>query len=114
MPATTILPSGWRAAPPPTPSVGPEALDRLFAFALGTVGADRDQLESRRASLERRHDVRRDAEHVPLTKLDDLLIKPRAARPTDDDVCLLLLAVAVAEWGPDARLIEKVADAEVL
>jgi hypothetical protein len=63
--------------------------------ALGTVGADRDQLEPVRAALEPADDLGRDADDVPQAELDDLVVQLRSARAADDDVRLLLASVAV-------------------
>src|SRR5438067_306998 len=60
-------------------SVGPEVLDHLAVAALGTVAADRDQLKALGPPFERADDLRRNAEHVPLAHVDDLVVQARPA-----------------------------------
>jgi len=59
------------------------------------------------------HDLRCDADDVPLPDLADLVVEPDPARAGDDHVGLLLLAGAVAARRADARGVAPVADAEV-
>ena len=92
----------------------PEVLDHLAVAALGAVGADRDDLEPLGAALEPARDSGRDADHIPRAQVDDLVVELDLPRAADDDVRLLLLAVAVAERGPVARAVAEVADPEVL
>ena len=79
----------------------------------GLAPADAEQVEPVRAGLERADDRGRDAQHVPGLELDDLVVELRATGARDDDVGLLLLAVAVAERHARARVVGEAADAEL-
>src|SRR3954451_23613596 len=76
--------------------VGPVVFDELPVPAVGLAAAGGDDLQALRASLEAAGHLRRDADHVPLLDLDDLVVELDAARAGDDGVDLLLDLVAVA------------------
>src|SRR3954471_5705511 len=95
-------------------SVGPEVLHELAVAALGPVGADRDDLKALRAALEGAHDRRRDAHDVPALEVDHLVVEAHAAGSADDDVRLLLLAVAMSVRRLEVRRVAEVGDAEVV
>src|SRR5205807_1908148 len=78
------------------------------------IGADRDHLETLGSTLEGPDNIRRDSHHVPRAELRDLVVETHSPRAADDDVCLLLFAVAVAAAGPVARSVAEVAHAEML
>src|SRR3954470_18247105 len=76
--------------------VGPVVFDELPVPAVGLAAAGGDDLQALRAGLEAAGHLRRDADHVPLLDLDDLVVELDAARAGDDRVDLLLDLVAVA------------------
>src|SRR5918995_1481133 len=72
------------------------ALD-VFARSLAEIGrADDEDLEALRSCLVASPRTGRDAHHVPLLELDDLVVELHAPVPAHDDVYLLLLLVRVA------------------
>ena len=94
--------------------VRPPVGRRHAVAALGPVGADGDDLQPVRASLERAHDLRGHAHDVPLAKLDDAVVELHPPRARDHHVRLLLLAMTVAHGRAEAGRVAKVADPEVL
>ena len=101
--------------PSPTPDYsGQKSLDHSRRRRPRGGRCRRDQLEPVRPGLERAHDVRGDADDVPRAEVDDLVVELDPARAADDDVGLLLLAVAMAERRAEAGAVAEVADAEVL
>src|SRR5215210_6866369 len=72
------------------------ALD-VFARSLAEVGrADDEDLEALRPGLVASPRTGRDANHVPLLELDDLVVELHPSAPAHDGVHLLLLLVRVA------------------
>src|SRR5215207_7082440 len=72
------------------------ALD-VFARSLAKVGrANDDDLEALRPGLVASPRTGRDAHHVPLLELDDLVVELHAPAPAHDHVHLLLFLVRVA------------------
>src|SRR5688500_16966330 len=72
------------------------ALD-VFARSLAEIGsANDDDLEALRPGLVASPRSGRDAHHVPLLELDDLVVELHAPAPAHDHVHLLLLPVRVA------------------
>src|SRR3954447_20837479 len=72
------------------------ALD-VFARSLAQIGrADDDDLEALRPGFVASPRTRRDAHHVPLLELDDLVVEFHPPAPAHDHVRLLLLLVRVA------------------
>src|SRR5881397_3367159 len=72
------------------------ALD-VFARSLAEIGrADDDDLEALRPGLVASPGTRRDAHHVPLLELDDLVVELHPPAPAHDHVHLFLLLVRVA------------------
>src|ERR687886_1152064 len=72
------------------------ALD-VFARSLAEIGrADDDDLEALRPGLVASPRTGRDAHHVPLLELNDLVVELHPPAPTHDHVHLLLLLVRVA------------------
>src|SRR6266498_2243082 len=78
------------------------ALD-VFARSLAEIGrADDDDLEALRPGLVASPRTRRDAHHVPLLELDDLVVELHPPTPAHDHVHLLLLLVRVSVRKPIA------------
>ena len=75
--------------------------------------ADRDELQPVGSGLESPDDLGRDAHHVPLTKLHDLVVEEDATRPGHDDIGLLLFTMAVGHRTAQVGLIAEEADAQV-
>src|SRR4051794_33812502 len=75
---------------------GPVALDQLAIPAFGLAASGGDDLEAVRARLEAARHLGRDANHIPLLDLDDLVVQLDATRAVDDRIDLLLDLVAVA------------------
>src|ERR687886_640321 len=63
--------------------------------AVWTIGADGDQLEAVVSGLERPHRCGVDANDIPATELADLVVESDLSRAAEDDVGLLLFAVAM-------------------
>ncbi len=59
--------------------------------------AEGEELESFGSRLEAPHRLGGDPNRIPLRKLEDVVVELHATAPRNDDVRLLLLAVAVAE-----------------
>src|SRR5688572_854479 len=91
----------------------PEVREPLRVASLRLAAADADQLQPVRAGLERAHDGRRDAQHVPRNELDDLVAELGAAGAGDDDVGLLLLAMPVAPRHAGSRRVREAAHPEL-
>src|SRR5438128_11115928 len=78
-----------------SPPVAP-AVD-VFARSLAEIGrADDDDLEALRPGLVASPRTGRDAHHVPLLELDDLVVELHPPAPAHDHVHLFLLLVRVA------------------
>src|SRR5207244_11251816 len=73
----------------------PGRLGKHAVAALGAVGAHGDELEPFVACFERANSRRTDADDVPLPEVMQGVVQPDTARSADDDVRVLLLAVAV-------------------
>src|SRR4051812_6744011 len=72
------------------------ALD-VFARSLAEIGrADDDDLEALRPGLVASPRSGRDAHHIPLLELDDLVVELHPPAPAHDHVHLLLLLVRVS------------------
>src|SRR5207244_8029031 len=70
----------------------------VFARSLAEIGrADDEDLEALRPGLVASPRTGRDAHHVPLLELDDLVVDLHPPAPAHDHVHLLLLLVRVAE-----------------
>jgi hypothetical protein len=93
--------------------VGPVRAAHHAIAVLGLGSANRDDVQSIRAGLERTHDLGRHAHHVPLAKLEQLVVQQHASGTRDDQVGLLLLAVTVGHWTAHVRRITEKADPEV-
>jgi hypothetical protein len=78
-----------------TRSFDPGWVDEYAVAALGTIGADCDQLETLVAGLEGPHRFGADANNVPAAERADLVVEPDVAGATDDDVGLLLFAMGM-------------------
>ena len=104
-----VGPSGKR----PRSRSRPADLARLAVAALRLRSADRDDLEPVRAGRERAQHRRRHAHQAPPADLDDLAVEQQLARAGDDEVRLLLLAVAVADRAPEVRRVAPVAHPDV-
>ena len=76
---------------------GPVTLDQFAVPAFGLAASGGDDLKAIRARLEAARHFGRDADHIPLLDLDDLVVELDAARAIDDRIDLLLDLVAVAE-----------------
>src|SRR3954454_13258673 len=96
------------------PSVRPPVAVDLAVAALGTVGADREQLEPVGSGGEAAHGGGRHADEVPAADVVDVVVELDLPRSADHDVDLLLLAVAVADWQVHVRLVAHPRHAEVL
>src|SRR3954454_10049897 len=72
------------------------ALDQLPVSAFGLAASGGDDLKAVRARLEAAGHFGRDANHIPLLDLDDLVAQLDATRAVDDRIDLLLDLVAVA------------------
>jgi hypothetical protein len=94
-------------------SVGPGGSAHHTIATLGLGAANRNDLESVWAGLERANDLRRDAHDIPLAKLEHLAVQQHATGSGDDDVGLFLLAVTVGHRTAQAGLIADVADSEI-
>src|SRR5918912_3674525 len=92
--------------------LAPPVLEQL-AVAVD-VHAGGEQLHALGAGLELAHGLGRDADDVPRAQVDDVDVDLDAARPGEDDVHLLDLAVAVAEARALARVHAVVADPDAL
>src|ERR687897_393518 len=75
---------------------GPVILDQHPIPAFGLAASGGDDLEAVRTRLEATRHTRRDADHIPLLDLDDLVVQLDATRAIDDRIDLLLYLVAVA------------------
>src|SRR3954470_12862923 len=93
--------------------VRPGAVGGHAVAALGLVATHSDDVQPVGAGLEGTHDRWRDADDVPLADLADLVVESYAPRAGDDDVGLLLLAMAVATRIAHVRLVGKAADPEL-
>src|SRR3954463_14403189 len=70
----------------------------VFARILAEIGRPEDEnLEALRPALVASPRAGRDAHHVPLLELDDLVVELHTPAPAHDHVRLLLLLVRVAE-----------------
>src|SRR5438105_15817841 len=92
--------------------VGPPTVQQLAVAFLAR--AEREQLDSVRATLERADHPRRDADRIERADLDDLVVELDPAGAFQHDVDLLGLVVPVREPLPLAGLDAVVADAGVL
>src|ERR671935_1335988 len=71
----------------------------VFARSLAEIGrADDEDLESLRPGFVASPRTGRDAHRVPLSELDDLVVKLHPSAPAQDDVHLLLRLVRMAVW----------------
>src|SRR4051794_10172229 len=97
--ACTAAYSGERRARRPARSAPPAGLHLdVLAHSLAEIGgAEGDDLEALRAALVASPCTGRDAHHVPLLELDDLVVDLHTPAPAHDHVHLLLLLVRVAE-----------------
>src|SRR4051812_21062522 len=90
------------------------ALD-VFARSLAEIGrADDEDLEALRPGLIASPRTGRDAHHIPLLELDDLVIELHPPAPAHDHVHLLLLLVRVSVRKPIAGRDALVAQAGLL
>src|SRR5437868_14954547 len=84
-----------RRLPRPQRSVDPGWVYEDAVAAVWPIGADGNQFEAVLPGFERPHCRGVDANNIPGAQLADLVVEPDAAGATDDDVGLLLFAVAV-------------------
>ncbi len=106
--------NGGREAPQfSAGSVAPPTWYQLSVVPVGLRRAEGDQRQAVGARLEASDRVLGDADSIPRTDVADLVVQLHAARAVDDDVNLLLLAMPVAEGGPEVRRESLVAEAEV-
>ena len=76
-------------------SVDPGWVYEDAVAAVWAIGADGDQLEAVVSGLERPHRCGVDANDIPAAELADLVVEPDLSGAADDDVGLLLFAVAM-------------------
>lgn len=76
-------------------------------------GANADEVEPVRPGFERADHGRSDAQDVPCRELDDLVVEPGTTGAGDDDVGLLLLAMAVSDRHAGTWLVGEPADADL-
>src|SRR5438093_5033617 len=92
----------------------PGRLGKHAVAALGAVGAHGDELEPFVACFERANSRRADADDVPLPEVMHGVVQSDTARSADDDVRLLLLAVAVRLRRTDVGVVAHEGHAEML
>src|SRR5437763_14528511 len=92
--------------------VRPRAIGGHAVAALGLVSAYSDDVQPVGAGLEGAHHRWRDADDVPLADLAYLVVEPYTPRAGDDDVGLLLFAMAVATRIAHVRRVGAAADPE--
>src|SRR5690242_12217244 len=80
---------------------------------LGLRAADGDDVEPFGAGLECSDDLGRDADDIPGPELAGFVVEQDSAGAGDDDVCLLLLLVAVGHRAAQVRRVAKETDPEV-
>src|SRR5207247_2270018 len=97
----------------PLARVRPRAVRGHAVAALRLVAAHRDEVEAIRARLEGAHDLRGDADDVPLPNVVNLVVEADAAGAAHHDVRLLLLAVAVTARVAHVRRVGEATDAEL-
>src|ERR671934_657256 len=95
-------------------SVDPGRVYEDAVAAVWAIGADGDQLEAVVSGLERPHRCGVDANDIPATELADLVVESDLSGAADDDVGLLLFAVAMRRRRADAGAIAQIGDAKVL
>src|SRR5690349_22227393 len=76
-------------------SVDPGWVDEDAVAAVWAIGADGDQLEAVVSGFERPHRCGVDANDIPAAELADLVVESDLSGAADDDVGLLLCAVAM-------------------
>jgi hypothetical protein len=76
-------------------SVDPGRVHEDAVAAVWAIGADGDQLEAVASGFERSHRRGVDAKDIPAAELADLVVESDVSRASDDDVGLLLFAVAM-------------------
>ena len=76
-------------------SVDPGWVYEDAVAAVWAIGADGDQLEAVVSGLERPHRCGVDAHDIPAAELADLVVESDLSGAADDDVGLLLFAVAM-------------------
>src|SRR3954447_20395192 len=108
--ASVVTPGSEAFLRPGRPPVG--HADAVAAFR--AIGSDRDDLDAFRACLERTDRGRSDPHDIPRAQVDDVVVQLDPARPAHHEICLLLLAVAVAHSAVVAGPVAEVADSEVL
>src|SRR5437764_2844763 len=95
-------------------SVDPGWIHEDAVAAVWAIGADGDQLEAVVSGFERPHRRGIDANDIPAAELADLAVEPDLSGAADDDVGLLLFAVAMRRRRTDAVAVPQVGDAKVL
>src|SRR5919201_5476656 len=85
-----VLPGSGRRC-----SVDPGWVYQDGVAAVGTIGADGDQLEAVVSGFERPHRCGVDANDIPAAELADLVVESDVSGAAGDDVGLLLFAVAM-------------------
>src|SRR5207253_2097928 len=81
-------------------SVDPGWVYEDAVAAVWAIGADGDQLEAVVSGFERPHCCGVDANDIPAAELADLVVESDLSGAADDDVCLLLFAVAIRRSTP--------------
>src|SRR5436305_12613065 len=95
-------------------SVDPGWVYEDAVAAVWAIGADGDQLEAVVSGFERPHRCGVDANDIPAAELADLVVESDLSGAADDDVGLLLFAVAMRRRRADAGAIPQIGDAKML